>query len=321
MKESVSEFYEIEELDYCPLCFCEKFSIFACATDKLLRCDDREFLYVKCESCGLIFQKLRPTQNTIAYFYREDYSPYQALAEKNLGLIGRLKRIEDRVVFRYVGLKSVVRRISATHAHHLKEGGVFLDFGCGYGSLLSSYEKKFKCSSIGMDFNKKLISNLRSCGYKALVADDDGWSQVADKSVDLVVMNHVLEHLYDPLPVLRNFRRILKPGGLIDMATPNPQGISAKTFSSDWFALDSPRHIMLYEPSVARALFEKAGFSKIEIHGKPVLKDYMRSLSRRREGAGHATMDVGMFEYFDIVSKVRRFSKTDAYDQYHLLAM
>jgi 2-polyprenyl-3-methyl-5-hydroxy-6-metoxy-1,4-benzoquinol methylase len=49
------------------------------------------------------------------------------------------------------------------------------------------------------------------------------------ESFDLIVFNEVLEHLnFNPIPLLREFRRLLKPGGLVYCATPNLSRIHAR---------------------------------------------------------------------------------------------
>lgn len=54
-----------------------------------------------------------------------------------------------------------------------------------------------------------------------LVSDSESFPTIADESYDFVVANHVLEHLTDPIRALIEWRRILKPDGLLMLALPD----------------------------------------------------------------------------------------------------
>jgi SAM-dependent methyltransferase len=59
------------------------------------------------------------------------------------------------------------------------------------------------------------------------------------------VMWHVLEHLPDPWAVLRAVADNLEPGGVLALATPNPQSLQLRVFGARWVHLDAPRHVTL----------------------------------------------------------------------------
>jgi SAM-dependent methyltransferase len=70
----------------------------------------------------------------------------------------------------------------------------------------------------------------------------------------------VIEHLHDPLTMLLECRRVLKPGGTLVIATPNSASLGHRTFKSDWVSLDPPRHLVLFDPPTMRRLLDEAGF-------------------------------------------------------------
>jgi predicted SAM-dependent methyltransferase len=68
-------------------------------------------------------------------------------------------------------------------------------------------------------------------------------------------MNHVIEHFHDPIDALRISHRLLKPGGILWIATPNLASLGHAVFRRDWIGLDPPRHLVLFTRSaLARAL-------------------------------------------------------------------
>ena len=65
---------------------------------------------------------------------------------------------------------------------------------------------------------------------------------------DAVTLNHVIEHVPDPLATVAECRRLLKPGGRLLMFTPNAGSLAHWMFGRDWRGLEPPRHLHLFAP-------------------------------------------------------------------------
>lgn len=92
------------------------------------------------------------------------------------------------------------------------------DIGCGRNAKwLKGVSEHFgRC--IGLDLE---VENTRLDDKVELIRVDVSHIPLPDESVDVVVSQDVFEHIEDPLAVLRECRRILKPGGHVIILTPN----------------------------------------------------------------------------------------------------
>ncbi|MDH4231879.1 MAG: class I SAM-dependent methyltransferase, partial [Nitrospirota bacterium] len=86
-----------------------------------------------------------------------------------------------------------------------------------------------------------------------------------DETYDAVILNHVIEHVHDPVQLLTECRRVMKPDGLLTAVTPNASSYGHSYFLSRWRGLEPPRHLHLLSPSNLQKIAEKAGFSTIKI--------------------------------------------------------
>src|SRR5207244_3893587 len=79
-------------------------------------------------------------------------------------------------------------------------------------------------------------------------------------SFDVVTMWHSLEHVHDPLAILREAYQLLVPGGKLIVACPNIDGLPFRWFGPAWFGLDLPRHLTHFTPLTLQVMLERVGF-------------------------------------------------------------
>ena len=104
-------------------------------------------------------------------------------------------------------------------ANSFKSGGTFLDIGCSIGIFLDvARHNGFDVR--GVEISKWASEFARQKGFDVV---NGGLEDVkySDKSFDLIVMNHVLEHIPAPGEILVEVKRILKDDGVIVIGVPN----------------------------------------------------------------------------------------------------
>lgn len=141
--------------------------------------------------------------------------------------------------------------------------GKLLDVGCGGGRFLNRMKKRGWAVE-GTDFDEQATRKVSSrYGIQTHVGDLAQCALAAD-SFDVITMSQTIEHLYDPLATLHESLRILKPGGLLVMTTPNALSLGASEFGAFWRGWEAPRHLHLFSVDSLQRLTQRAGFNVTE---------------------------------------------------------
>jgi SAM-dependent methyltransferase len=126
--------------------------------------------------------------------------------------------------------------------------------------------------SIGLDLDRLLIREARAQVPKATFVEGSALDiPLKNESVDLVIALHLVEHLPNPDRFMQEVRRILKPRGVLIIATPNPSGICANLMGTKWNGWSDHTHVNLQPPNYWRKLLRD--------HDLSILKDGTTALS------------------------------------------
>jgi len=141
--------------------------------------------------------------------------------------------------------------------------GRLLEVGCGSGRMLKSMQDK-GWDVVGVDPDPIAIKKAKSKGlivYQGILADQE----FKNDSFDAIALSHVIEHVPDPLRLLNECERILKPGGHLVLITPNTDSLCHQLYSTDWRSLDPPRHLYVFNLVTLKQLSKKAGFQNVKL--------------------------------------------------------
>ncbi len=138
-----------------------------------------------------------------------------------------------------------------------------LDVGCGRGEWLEALGASGLVAR-GVDLNPLMIAECRARGFDVVQGGGiDHLRQMAPGSLGALSAIHVIEHLgfNDLVVLLDEARRVLRPGGLLVLETPNPENlvVGACSFYND------PTHRQPLPPEPMRHVARARGFADVEI--------------------------------------------------------
>jgi 2-polyprenyl-3-methyl-5-hydroxy-6-metoxy-1,4-benzoquinol methylase len=133
-----------------------------------------------------------------------------------------------------------------------------LDIGCGFGESLG-YHKTRGCEAHGVEADRNILRVAERYGLQVRVGlfDADNYEPA---SFDVATLDQVIEHVSAPLAVLRGVHRVLKPGGMLVLSTPNADGWGARVFGRRWIHWHAPYHIQFFNRKSMAKSAAQAGF-------------------------------------------------------------
>ena len=166
------------------------------------------------------------------------------------------------------------------------EPGRLLDVGCGPGFLLEQARERGWFAA-GVDPSPFSVAQAHRKGFEAFegmledVALPAGW-------FDALALLQVVEHMSDPRPLLARCRELLRPGGALLVATPNPGSTLARVKRERFNYWIPPVHCAWYTPKALASLLTNAGFRVVHRETwsarTPVLHDGLDVVRESRIG-------------------------------------
>jgi 2-polyprenyl-3-methyl-5-hydroxy-6-metoxy-1,4-benzoquinol methylase len=141
-----------------------------------------------------------------------------------------------------------------------RPGERLLDVGCGNGEYLDNM-RRAGWEVTGVEPDEESVRMGRS--HFGLEIHHGVLEDVClpEGTFDVITMQHVVEHLSDPVQTLQSAYSLLRPGGRLVVVTPNVDSLARRLFSRHWASWDPPRHLFLFSNRTLRRALTEAGFN------------------------------------------------------------
>ena len=203
------------------------------------------FPLMKCTSCGHQFLDCNLTSGELTDLYT-NYYPRKSLD------ISTYRPYEEES-----GFHAWLGGLGSSAFRWVPRGVRVLDVGCGFGQSLG-YHAARGCDVYGVEADENIRRVIEKFGFKVHVGLFDD-KQYSCNFFDYITLDQVIEHVTDPVTTLCGAARILKPGGIVILSTPNAQGLCARLFGKRWINWHTPYHLQFFTRQSMQQAAEQAG--------------------------------------------------------------
>jgi len=207
-----------------------------------------------CEDCGLLFSNPVPTRDELDRYYSREGEWASAREDRTKWIDAkyrrRLKKRRPPKVGKRRGARDVLLEELAAHlpTQTPPPGSKVLDVGCGDGKLLDRLQA-LGWRTYGIE-PSTTVAFLRHHGLDA---------PPQDGSFDFAILHHVLEHVTEPVDLLRQLARSLREGGVLFLSVPR---LDTLPVHRDYrYCLNGRTHVVGFSETCLRGLLARAGLT------------------------------------------------------------
>jgi 2-polyprenyl-3-methyl-5-hydroxy-6-metoxy-1,4-benzoquinol methylase len=228
----------------CPLCLSRNVQLWARARDVEYYTNAKWFDYYRCDSCDVLFLYPLPVDQ-LAEIYPPNYYAY---SQARSSMVTKIKSFLDRRQ-----LRRILRRIPGEQLS-------VLDIGGGAGEVLN----QVRAADMRVKFTQIVDLDAGAEGAAQAAGHEYARCRIEDfrssRSFDLILLLNLIEHVENPVAVLRKAGSFLAPQGWILIKTPNFDSFDARLFRHrSWGGYHCPRHWTMFTARSLRAAAKAAG--------------------------------------------------------------
>lgn len=268
---------DVEPVNACPYCQSPNRTVaFQGVQDWSFQCAPGVWTYWDCGACQSLYLSPRPTAASIGAAYARYYTHVDG---QSSSLVQRLKtrlrnecfsqtlraniwpRLHLPALFRGLVGRLSPRIVMPFGAIELatQPRGRFLDVGCGSGQMVK-LAGQLGWDAMGLEMDPQAVKTARQSGLNIQQGTSDQLVHY-EGQLDAILCSHVLEHVHEPVVMLNQLRRALRPGGMLLMTLPNALSVLRRHFGPDWRGLEAPRHLAIPSEPELVTLLGALGFS------------------------------------------------------------
>ncbi len=259
--------------EFCPLCG---------ENESRLLLEKEGATYIKCRHCKLVYTNPAPSPDGLKSVADEWASKHHAGEHRT--------KWEGNPRLRELIYGQRMRRIN-----QYRDLNRLLDVGCSTGEFLD-YAKTHEWEVIGCELAEhtaRIAHERFGCEVRISAFKDAGFET---GYFDVVTMWDVIEHLFDPTAALKEVWRVLRPGGLLVLNTPNYNSLSRLLLGKKWEGLNPPRHLFVFSPATLRMLVDVSGGRVVAMRAVDInpLDIISGTIKRKKYGFNSRVRNIGV---------------------------
>jgi 2-polyprenyl-3-methyl-5-hydroxy-6-metoxy-1,4-benzoquinol methylase len=209
------------------------------------------FRIVKCLKCGLSYVNPRLDPKNLKELYSLAY-----FKSDNSITYGYDDYLSDRDA-----ITRTFRRRWDVMRPFIPKAGTMLDIGCACGFLMT-VAKENGWKTKGLDISEGMANYGRTHLNNNITIGKLPEAYFMENSFDLITIWDTIEHSTDPSEDIKIISRLLKPGGILSVITPDSESLHAKLFGEKWVEYLRPReHIYFLSNRTLKTMLDRAGLN------------------------------------------------------------
>ena len=267
---------DLELVTACPFCgSAERNIAFHSVEDTAFQCAPGKWTYWDCNECGALYLNPRPTISSIGDAYKKYYThdiAGKSSCLSNLKALLRNECLSYRLrcqVLPSLHFPALFNPLISLISTKIKipfgwdmlaslPKGRLIDVGCGDGRTVA-VAQRIGWNATGIEIDPEACTRARSSGLD-IVNGDYALLDDFSNQLDCIMCSHVLEHVHDPLDLLKKLQAALKPGGYLLLTLPNSLSKLRYHFGDNWRGLEAPRHLAIPSERYLVQWLTNAGF-------------------------------------------------------------
>jgi 2-polyprenyl-3-methyl-5-hydroxy-6-metoxy-1,4-benzoquinol methylase len=157
-----------------------------------------------------------------------------------------------------------------------------LDVGCAMGSMLQE-SKAAGWDAVGVETSEFAAQYAKEHTGCPVLAGTLEKAAFPSGSFDVVTLMDVIEHVPEPLALMHEIYRVLRPGGVIFVVTPNFASFFVRLYGLQAYGVWPDQHVVYFTPSTITKLLKKTGFTEVKAGSKDFYGDNIRRLLGRTQ--------------------------------------
>jgi len=305
----LNEGIQVQEAQSCLLCNNEGVPLYQDLRDRLIDVPG-VWTFLRCPACGLLWLNPCPTEDEARNLYTRMYCTHTLKEEKSRFAALRTK-IENVILAKRYGYNDLLTAVQSSRweskAFSLlvpfkeivganimwldqRSQGKLLDIGCGNGRFLAQM-RELGWDVLGIEPDPIAASIAIKHFKLQVIVKKLEEANIPENSFYAITLRHVLEHVHEPVNLLRECYKVLAPGGILVVLTPSTDSLGHKIFKQEWSELDPPRHLYLFNHKTLINAAKLAGFSssvKVRSTARAAKETWSPSISIHRTGKATA---------------------------------
>lgn len=267
---------EVEAVKNCYYCNSNNIKVKYENVHDIFNISFKKWKFSECQNCKSLILNPRPKEKYIKRSYQNYYTNYEVnnnflkkilLRFQNSYFSSVLKInikpslypfnfITNYLQFLFMP-KYELKIIKEIKKRNLK----IIDYGCGDGKYVEMLNQ-IGHDAYGIDFNEKILKKKYSnSNGKILIGGIE--TLINFSSVDIIICSHTIEHVYNPIDLIKKFYGKLNDGGRLLLSCPNSESHVLNNLKEKWRGLEAPMHISIPTKKVIEQHLKKIGFKKV----------------------------------------------------------